>query len=377
MTSLTKFEHAPQLDTLRFFAFLSVFIGHCILFLPPLCSTVCSTVLKKYFVTGDLGVSTFFILSGFLITILLLTEQNRLGDVKLKAFYIRRILRIWPLYAFIVFLGFVVVPHTVLHTVFGVPFTLYGTGSLWRFLTFTFNFAHKYHFVQYSLVLGVLWSISVEEQFYAFWPVVLKYVQRNKIPYILGGLIFASTVFRYMHAFDFDRATVEYNTFSVMSDIAIGSSCAFFYSHKKSLIESLSTSKTQAIGFVSFGIIFFDVLFRQTLLDTKLYVALEPLFFSFAVVGLLTLLLNERVPAWTKNKVLVYLGKVSYGLYMYHIVALILVLLLAPVLYLSSFATAVLSFVVTIVLATLSFEYFEKPILSLKKRFGNADSVGL
>ena len=101
----------PNLDGLRFFAFFSVFLFHSFFTKNEAVQNnslfVTLRLLTRH---GDLGVNFFFVLSGFLITFLLLNERQFTGRIHIGAFYVRRILRIWPLYFVAVFLGFIVFP---------------------------------------------------------------------------------------------------------------------------------------------------------------------------------------------------------------------------------------------------------------------------
>lgn len=366
----------PTLDTFRFFAFLAVFIGHSILFLPPICSGGCFSFLREKLVIGDLGVSAFFILSGFLITILLITEQNRNNKIRIDLFYLRRILRIWPLYILIVVLGFYFIPNLIPANIFGGQYTVANTGELWRFLTFTFNFAHQYHFVHISLVLGVLWSISVEEQFYAFWPIILKFIKQSFIPYFLGLIIIFATIYRYIYAYDLGHSIVKYSTFSVMSDIAMGALFAYFYGVYRTFFESLKRHWYFIFVIASNIIVLGIILFRSFVVENRFAITIEPVVFSLAVVSIL-LFLPQQTTGFMTYRPLVYLGKISYGLYMYHIIAMILVLFFTRSVNISPIILVLTSFITTVLLASISYFVLEKPILSLKHKIGNPDVVSL
>ena len=112
--------HFPNLDALRFFAFLSVFISHIAVFLSF--TPVWFQPIKKLFlIHGDLGVNFFFVLSGFLISYLLFTERTESGEVSLKGFYKRRILRIWPLYFIVLIIGIFIIGNTIVLPYFSIP----------------------------------------------------------------------------------------------------------------------------------------------------------------------------------------------------------------------------------------------------------------
>jgi peptidoglycan/LPS O-acetylase OafA/YrhL len=157
----------PNLDGLRFFAFLAVFFAHSFWAeFDYIRNNEAFILLKHIAYTGVLGVNFFFVLSGFLITYLLLEEQANSNKIDILAFYIRRILKIWPLYYLVVFIGFVVVP--TVQSLLGQPTP--EKGHLIYYLAFIGNFDVK----PTSAVLGVLWSIAVEEQFYLVWPIIFS-----------------------------------------------------------------------------------------------------------------------------------------------------------------------------------------------------------
>src|SRR5262249_48485856 len=131
----------------------------------------------SYLVNGPLGVTIFFVLSGFLITLLLVREEIAGGEISLRAFYARRALRILPVYAAYV-AALVVISHTTAVDLSGCEWT--------TTLTFTKNFACG------QWVDGHLWSLSVEEQFYLFWPIALACLpQRRRLWLVAAGILLA------------------------------------------------------------------------------------------------------------------------------------------------------------------------------------------
>lgn len=144
----------PTLDGLRAVSILAVILGHSVdtyggpNFLGPLRHM------------GNLGVRMFFVISGFLITTLLLKELQRSGRISLKDFYIRRTLRIWP--AFFAFVG-------IVYAIYLLGYVKMNPGDLLHSVTFTMNYHHDD-----AWVFSHLWSLSVEEQFYLLWPFALS-----------------------------------------------------------------------------------------------------------------------------------------------------------------------------------------------------------
>ncbi|MBV8729460.1 MAG: acyltransferase [Acidobacteriia bacterium] len=145
--------YRPELDGLRFFAFFCVLLRHG----API-PTFAGPLIQQ---CGSFGLSLFFFLSAFLITELLIRERENTGTVHLKAFYIRRILRIWPLYYVAVALAVIV------GRIWPDPFWI-GKFRLFSMLFFFMNWVPQIMYGPFT----PLWSISVEEQFYAIWPAV-------------------------------------------------------------------------------------------------------------------------------------------------------------------------------------------------------------
>ena len=170
--------HLPGLNTLRFFAALVVVVGHTGDGLWLFGVQKHNYLARLNPDSAGLAVLFFFVLSGFLITYLLLVEESETGTISVGAFYVRRILRIWPLYYLIVVLAFFVLPHSG-GLLPASSAELYGWKNLSLYLTIFPNFAMP---VWYA---GHLWSIGVEEQFYVSWPLLMRIVHA-RLALILG-----------------------------------------------------------------------------------------------------------------------------------------------------------------------------------------------
>src|SRR5246127_2629047 len=173
--------YQPERDGLRFYAFLGVFVCHTLPFdgsfyrrfylpIPWLWGAIAKS--------GAAGVDLFFALSAFLITSILLREREETGGISLRRFYVRRVLRIWPLYFLLIALG-LVLAHTMARQ--SLPW-YYVAG----YLLFAGNWVHAV-FGRAESICSPLWTVSIEEQFYLIWPLLMKMLGRR-------GMIVAAIV---------------------------------------------------------------------------------------------------------------------------------------------------------------------------------------
>jgi peptidoglycan/LPS O-acetylase OafA/YrhL len=344
-------KYYPALDSVRFFAWLSVFVSHCLVF-----------VFRAHYelAIGDLGVALFFVLSGFLITGLLLEEQDRTGRVRLPRFYGKRVRRIWPLYFLTLAIGFVwLVFAPMIH---GIP----GSAApLWQFL-FLGNLA----LIQTPTlmpILAVLWSVSVEEQFYLLWPLLVRGARKRLVP-ILIAVCIISAANRVL--FYDDPSVLAYATFSVMGYLALGGLAAIAFA--RTAVRERIAKRASKIAVVS-GIAIGGLLAMRIALvsrgafETRFAAGAFPLFFGIAFSVLILSLASIPSRNSVFSKVTAYLGKISYGLYCYHAIALLEMLLVFGDDSLARTLVILCSFVLSIGIAALSYRYFERPILRLRR----------
>src|SRR5215831_13325413 len=233
----------PNLDGLRFISFFVVFLHHCYLsFFSYLrgSSPTAWQVQSFLFKYGTLGVNFFFVLSGFLITYLLLKEKELTGTVHVGNFYVRRILRIWPLYFLCLLIGFVVFP--LLKKMSGeLP---HESANPWYyiFLAANFDYLHTWPTKPDAILLSVLWSVAVEEQFYLTWPIILRFVPVKYYKYVFGSIMLFSLVFRafHTHCTDADYAMRYFHTFSLIGDMALGGMLAYYVSFPNKIKDWLT-----------------------------------------------------------------------------------------------------------------------------------------
>jgi peptidoglycan/LPS O-acetylase OafA/YrhL len=371
---MVKKIHLPGLNGLRFIAAFLVIIDHTELFKSYLgLSTLWATSYSAYL--GAFGVSIFFVLSGFLITYLLLEEQKE-GPIQIKHFYLRRILRIWPLYYLLVLLGFFVIPHL---SFFQIPqYSSEMSDSLDRFLLF-FGLAANVAFVYFPTVAfaNILWSVAVEEQFYLFWPHVVKF--KRTLLWIMLLLLGGYLALKF-YAGEVDSKFEELVIRTRFSSMIIGGIGAYLVFTKHSLIQYIYARITQVTLFGLF------VLLLLNYIDLKSIEFLQEELLSLVVCGLiLNIATNPNSILKLEHPLLNYFGKISYGLYVYHLFAVVLVLKGLPTLLPIKEWSAWISYPITLGLILLlttgishfSYRYFESYFLRKKARFSTVMSGDL
>ncbi len=382
-------EYFRTLDIFRFFAFLAVFVSHIsLVVIVSIHSPFWQNLKELLLIHGDIGVNFFFTLSGFLITYLLFKEKDSRGTIDIKKFFVRRVLRIWPVYFITVGVVFAGIPLAVyfLHQL-GLTLpaeALTGTDPhrLPLFFAFLVNFGwllpgHD------NLASGVLWSISVEEQFYLLWPWVILYVPRKHLLKVFGLLIALSTIHRLYYTPDW--SITKYSTLSVFSDFVCGALFAYLICYIPNFRQRLSALSQKYVWTVLVGILFLlpisTLLARQVVISggvTNTIVAFLPLLFCLAFGFIIAKKSCDPSGQYDSplTKIFIYLGKISYGLYCYHGLA-ILTAKVVPFILPGAIKGQVIIYTLEILMAglltlgfaTISFHYIETPILSLKKRF--------
>ena len=307
---------------------------------------------------GSEGVTIFFCLSGYLLSRLLIKEFNETGKVSVRSFYIRRILRIWPLYfCYIVF------------CLAAAPFL--GNQAVRReeilsLITFTYNWQQIYTGESRGMP-AILWSISVEEQIYLVLPLLILLFSRwgfksLAFTLILMGLI--TRVFFYANNLPMYR-----NTFSYMSTIGIGMLYSIYESKikisygQRRLIINLALGVLVAAYIVCFESIFSVGAFKIVAFD---FTAMAAVFLLIIFKG------GESRSFGAALKPFAFLGRRTYGMYIFHWP--ILGLLVSKNIFFSSvtgitFMGLVFAFLLVVSIASISYKFLEKPFLNLRMRY--------
>jgi peptidoglycan/LPS O-acetylase OafA/YrhL len=364
-TSTARFYH-PELDELRFFAFLMVFLHHAFPHDPtfwtqlgvPMFLARCVAGIGA---TGAFGVSLFFVLSSYLITELLLREKDLIGTLDLRSFYIRRILRIWPLY-----FAFLALAIALQWFVPGQHVTL--RAGLW------FSFLAGNWFIVFhgfpSSVIFPLWSVSIEEQFYITWPAVVRKVSEAGLLMCAGLLLLVATVSRiYLGMHHSLEGDVWCNTFVQLDPIAAGILIAVLLKGEIPRLSKLARIAMMVAGItaLALGSLYFGI--KNDPLTTMRIVLGFP---SVAAGGALLLLSVLRTRSSGGSRVLIYLGRISYGLYVFHILGLLISNYVVQDQTANLFRYSLragVALALTIAMAAVSYRWLETPFLSLKQRF--------
>jgi peptidoglycan/LPS O-acetylase OafA/YrhL len=356
-----------NLDGLRFMAFLGVFISHC--FYPSNSAVKEGSLYKGIaFIIGDshwgnVGLYIFFSMSGFLITYLLIHEHKAYGKIFVVSFYLRRILRIWPLYFLLLAFCFFVYPY----------FSGYETpiDTRWAYTFFYANFDVIKNGFDIGGI-GHLWAISVEEQFYLLLPITMLLVPMRYLHYLFGAIIMGALLFRVVH---YTEATVLFHhSLSAAFDISLGGLAAwlmYFNQSARNYIARLSKTTIGGIYLLFCSLIVFqDSLFNSSQLIFSLF--LFQLFAAFVLIEQ-----NFALHSFFKvgqSRTLTFLGKYAYGFFCYHILC---IRVTAAVFYKFDLNGVVselilvpaLSLLLTLAVGITSYHLFEIHFLKWKKPF--------
>ncbi len=363
----------PNLNGLRFVAAFLVIIHHIEQYKSILKIEGSLGSVPFIGIIGGLGVLLFFVLSGFLITYLLLVEEKTFENISVRKFYMRRILRIWPLYFLIITLAFLVLPNIELFVLPGFDkATIYSNLILKLIL---------YAVFLPNIVLSVLgiipyashtWSIGTEEQFYLVWPVLLKYFKKYKLALMLFIIVFyrgfsgfLATSFANLIPYK-KMINTFWATFNI-NCMAIGGIYAILYFQKSKYLKILYHS-----------VVFYGAMVLVLLLMIKGVIIPHFHYEGYSIlfgIIILNFATNEKIKISLENKVLNYLGNISYGLYMYHPIGIILAITMGTAIsFTNNLLLYPLSLLLTIVIAGISYRYFESFFLKYKRKFSNVIS---
>ena len=363
-----KTKYFKELNSLRFIGFIGVFFGHVFFSNSPeiINSKLYATLFSYGKILGFISIDSFFVLSSFLITWKALEEIKFTNAFQFKNFLIRRSLRIWPLYFLIVFLGFLIEYFKSYYFLESEKLP-----SIWNFILFILNYDIIENGYNFLFFMVFMWSISVEEQFYVFWAIIIKWFNKYLLA-ISFLIILISLLFRV--CFINDSLSLNFHTVSALGNFGIGALTAilaFKYPHFISKLQSLTRN---TILFV-YLIIFSFFILMPNLLENNFFIITQRVLFSifFSFIILEQSYCDKSIVKVSRIKYFNFFGKISYGLYCYHGIIITIILQMSGFLSESLLNSLVLYpiiiFVSTLAISQISFRFYESKFLNFKSKF--------
>lgn len=368
-----------NLDAIRFIAAIMVFLGHAfspVIDLLPIKNTYWERTLTLIS-NGGIGVSIFFVLSGFLITYLLIKEYKENGEISLKQFYIRRVLRIWPLYFLVITFTFGIYPllksainqNTILdsHLIYHIFFL--SNFDVLNYLSSTTELN--------ALSQSITWSVSIEEQFYLFWPLIFAFTRPKYWILILLVILSFSIGFRIRH--NYDDLILYFHTFSVLPDLTIGGILAITVQYSNRFKKWLSNSNSFSLAFSILIAITFTY-FQNEIFQFPYSRALSRVFISssFAlVIGLQAFTNSNSILNLGNLKSASKWGRYTYGIYLIHPIVITLLGVLYRLLSISihniynALIFGIIALIGTLTISKLSYHHYELKFLLMKEKLYN------
>ncbi|MDG5466833.1 acyltransferase [Deltaproteobacteria bacterium IMCC39524] len=353
-----KTKFFPCLDGIRAVAVMWVVFYHC----PKLDIPI----IKELQGMGDLGVDLFFVLSGFLITTLILREQPASLADRLKGFYWRRALRIFPVYYLAIFVYWLAV--TVASPEKVDLYNLHVPSLMAYYIDFKLAFTP-----QPFPPFGHAWSLSIEEKYYLLWPLVAMVLSRRKGLAVAVGLIVVAIGWRFylVSTYTGDLTGRLYYSFDTRYDAILWGAVLAYLLKSKPVWDVFGKIFSRAAVFYLVAVLFLVAGIFSFLDNSQLlrYV-LAPLF-SFVLIT--CILQRPQIPGCRILETFgfKYVGKVSYGIYIFHPIAISVAIKLGPVVGSPYWVfTFVCGSILSVLLAGASFRFFESPFLKLRNVFG-------
>ena len=359
-----------SIDALRFFAFFKVFLLH----LPIAGNFPIYAYLKS---GGGIGVYFFFVLSGFLITYLLVFEKQSSNTINFKRFLVRRSLRIWPL--FFLWVGIVfLLPYSFKENI-GLHLNSGGYELNWASFFFMENYLMLIHdSFPRTTPLSVFWSLCIEEHFYIFWLISLFFIPIKHLFKFLLATIILAWVCRIVEPMVFNNQLISTNdVFTNLDLFAIGGILGYFtvvnYKGISEFIKKIPLFYQWFVVVMSLVMVVFqnDIL---PYLPHSVFNIFRPTIIAIVFTILLVLFVSNDSKIKIKNKIFNYLGTISYGLYVYHIVVIHVLIHFSSQLQIhldsaiNLWIFAITSLMLSIGISSLSYHFFELPFLKFREK---------
>ena len=353
-------KHIPELDGLRGISIIAVLFTH--------------YGLGVTF-SGQLGVTIFFFISGFLITRLLIAEYIKTQTVNLRLFYIRRILRLYP--------ALVLMIITVIAATAVMGCTL-PAGSIFASLFYFINYyivLYKSAFVNGCLAMfNPLWSLAVEEHFYLLYPLLflLKYNEKRRFMVLLSLLALGVLVYRLLKVFISQGNLYEADADSYMlthtrfDSILYGCITALILEGKRRS-EFLSIAVKPIYFFSALIFLYLSFKIHNFYFHSAIQYTVQGICISFIIPPLIYGSNYRKYTGFLRSKLLTTIGKMSYSIYLFHYISVIVAnrYIGHKNTHLSWFATAIIP---GLLLSIFSYYVVERRFIPMRKRFGSGIS---
>jgi peptidoglycan/LPS O-acetylase OafA/YrhL len=358
-------HYFPNLNGIRFFAALLVIVHHIEQYKTFYGVDSYWDRFQFLRLIGPLGVILFFVLSGFLITYLLMAEEKENKQINIGHFYLRRVLRIWPLYFLVLLLAFLVFPQ--FESLHWPQFPNEIVFAHWpqKLLLFVFFLPNLVAAIYEPIPFAShTWSIGVEEQFYLAWPVLFRYLKRYRLALLVVIAIGHPIIGNFLASrySEFVPHRIEVRTFWSsfnMNCMAIGSILGILLYQKHRMLNLLLHPATFYFAIVStVGLIVWG--------GNVPYVQYEVYAILFGII-ILHFAARKQLEHAMEKPWVHYLGKISYGLYMLHPICVALAIRAGISLGITTnWLLYPVAIALTITLASISYRFFESPFLRLK-----------
>lgn len=336
---ISRLGYVPELDGLRAIAVFLVMIAHSNIFFGD---------------HGGIGVDIFFALSGFLITTLILEERDKFGRLNLKLFYARRFWRLFPALIFLL-----VVTTIIILIYFDNDWEVYSEELVASFF-YLYNISWYWDFASQPFILYHMWSLGVEEQYYLWWPVLIlilsNFIKEDKLAIFLlisGGVIFCMRIILVKYLF--------FNSI-FMDSIFFGSILGLLRRN-----FSLNYLISKYIFMVSLFLLLIFSVINFSFISIVIKEGYRGVFGIFSCLVIINLVSNTNSYTFSKilrSKLFVFFGKLSYSLYLWHLVVFIV---FRNINFLEPYQNFILKFIISIFLACISYFLIERNILKYSR----------
>ncbi|HRH58965.1 MAG TPA: acyltransferase [Chitinophagaceae bacterium] len=371
---MNQSSYLPNLNSVRAIAAMMVVLTH-IEFCKP-----ASTPYPFLESLGGMAVCIFFVLSGFIITYLLLNEKKKKNHISIRRFYLKRMLRIWPLFFLILTVGYFIIP-LILPDYYQREHGRFAWNSILLNIFFLTNITFVLKLT--PTIITVIWSIGIEEQFYIFWPWLARINNKTFFKAILLVIL----IFPLLKISFFIASTITHSSITVfMSSVlgttrfelmAIGGFFGYLAVHEILPVKFFVTRSffyKPAVQWISLAGFLGCVTAGIISTSPEAYQVITLPMGVFTGIVLLNLAINTSAVFTLENKFANYLGKISYGIYLWHmpLVVVFYHFMGARLQSINAVAQNIISYfsiiAITIAIASASYYFFELRFLNIRDK---------